>query len=164
MTFVPGYLGFFLLGHYIHEYGLGRWHKPLVYGAVPLLLLSGLLTIVFSKATGSYVYTFMFETNPLIAAASAGIFEFFKGTERIEFKERTESFPEKTVVWTGAHTMGIYLVHLAVLDLFEHYFNLTVASYPPLLSVPLNSLLVFAVSLAAAVVLRKIPLIRNTVS
>ena len=69
MTFVPGYLGFFLMGHYIHEYGLGRWHKPLVYGAVPALL-----------------------------------------------------------------------------------------------SVPLNSLLVFALSLAIAVILKKIPLIRNTVS
>jgi surface polysaccharide O-acyltransferase-like enzyme len=164
MTFVPGYLGLFLMGHYIHEYGLGRWHRPLVFCAVPALLLSGLLTVITSRATGSYVYTFMFETNPLIAAASAGIFAFFKGTGSGETKESTGSFWERAAVRTGAYTMGIYLVHVAVLDVFEHYFSLTVASYPPLLSVPLNSLLVFAVSLAVTAVLKKIPLIRNTVS
>ena len=163
-TFVPGYLGMFLMGHYIHEYGLGRWHRPLVLTAVPALLLSGLLTVITSEAAGSCVYTFMFETNPLIAAASAGIFAFFKGTGCSETKESTGSFLEQAAVQTGAYTMGIYLVHQAVLDIFDHYFNLTAASYPPLFSVPINTLLIFAVSLAITAVLKKIPLIRNTVS
>ncbi|MBQ9823634.1 MAG: hypothetical protein IJM63_03995 [Solobacterium sp.] len=115
--------------------------------------------MIVSKMTDARVYTFMLETNPLVAAASAGIFAFFK-----ERKENPDSFMDKAAVWTGAHSMGIYLVHLFVLDVLEHYFSLSVASYPPLLSVPLNSLLVFALSLAIAVILKKIPLIRNTVS
>ena len=131
----------------------------MMVGLYLALLFSGLLTVIVSKMTDARVYTFMLETNPLAAAASAGIFAFFK-----ERRENLDSFRDKAAVWTGAHSMGIYLVHLFVLDVPEHYFSLTVASYPPILSVPFNSLLVFALSLAVAVILKKIPLIRNTVS
>lgn len=164
MTFVPGYLGFFLMGHYIHEYGLGKWHRILVFTAIPALLLSAVLTVVLSKATGSYVYTFMFETNPLVAAASAGIFAFFKGAESPAVQRIPNTRMEKAAVWIGSRSLGIYLVHRAVLDWLEHYRGLTVESYMSILSVPLISILVFITAMVITAVLKKIPLIRNTVS
>lgn len=59
------------------EYGLGKWHKMAAWASIPALLVSGLLTVFVSMATGRYVYTFMLETNPLVVLASAGIFAFF---------------------------------------------------------------------------------------
>ncbi len=164
VSFVPGYLCLFLLGHYIHEYGLGRWHKIIVYMAIPALLLSSLLTVWISMVTERYVYVFMLETNPLVILASAGIFAFFKGSGSAVQAEKPQSPMSKTMLFLGSNAFGIYLIHFALRDLLSQCFNLNAASYPAILSVPLNSLLIFAVSLVLVVILRKIPYVNKIVS
>ncbi len=156
-AFLPGYLAFFLLGHYIHEYGLGAWHRRIVASAVPALLLSALLTVWLSQLTGDYIYSFMLETNPLVVLASAGIFAFFRGEGEAPRERDTQSLPAKTMAWLGSNTFGIYLIHFAVRDLLANCLNFSVASYPAIFSVPLNSLLIFAVSLALTVLVKMIP-------
>ncbi len=163
-AFVPGYLGLFLLGHYIHEYGLGTWHKRVVYAAIPALILSGLLTVCFSMLTGKYIYTFMLETNPLIILASAGIYAFFRGPGREVKKEVSNPRMAKTILWLGSNTFGIYLIHFAVRDILAQCFHLDVATYPAILSVPLNTILIFFISLALTVVFKLIPGLKKIVS
>ncbi len=163
-AFIPGYPALFLLGHYIHEYGLGTWHKPVVCAAIPALLLSAFLTVWISGLTGKYVYTFMLETNPLIILASAGIFAFFRRRDEV-FRKKTGISPvSKAILWLGGNTFGIYLIHFAVRDILARCFGLDVASFPAILSIPVNSLLLFAVSLALTVLLKKIPVLRRIVS
>lgn len=162
-TFLPGYLGLFLLGNYLHEYGLGKWHKTVVLAAIPALLLSGILTIVFSSVTHRYVYTLMLESNPLVVLASAGIFAWFRGSGDKAGEREPHPGLAKAAAWIGSNTFGVYLVHLAVLDLLERGLGLSVESYPALLSVPLNSLLVFGISLSVAALLRQIPGVRRVV-
>lgn len=164
MTFVPGYLCFFLLGHYIHEYGLGRWHTWIVRMAIPALLLFGALMVALSEVTGSYVYTLMLETNPLVAVASAGIFVYFRGPERPSTQDDEDSPIARAAVWTDPLALGVCLVHLAIIDALAHCLDFTVASYTPLLSVPLNSALVFCVSLGIAAALRRVPLAKRIMS
>lgn len=154
MTIVPGYLGLYLLGHYIHEYGLGKWHSIIIYSAFPALLLSVLLTWGCSVITGKYVYTFMLETNPLVVLGSAGIFALFRSS-----KEKNKVYDENTwltkvFVFLGSHTFGIYLVHVMVIDILDHYFAFNVASYPAMISVPGNSIIVFLMALILAVLLK----------
>ena len=163
VAFIPGYLGLFLLGHYIHEYGLGKWHRVIVLIAIPALLVSAGLTIIFSGITGSYVYTFMLETNPLVVLACAGIYAFFKyqGEKDREYNE--SSAITKAVMFVGSHTFGIYLVHVAILDTLD-YFGLNAATYPAIISVPTNALLIFLISLVIAVIMKKIPGVRAIVS
>ncbi len=163
-SFLPGYLGCFLLGHYIHEYGLGAWHKRIVCATIPALVLSGLLTVWISTLTDSYVYTFMLENNPLTFLACAGIFAFFRGQGETVQKSEPTTGVEKTLVWIASNTFGIYLVHMAVRDLLAECLGLTVASYPAALSVPLNALLIFLISLGITAVLRKIPVVQRIVS
>ncbi len=164
VSFVPGYLGLFMLGHYIHEYGLGKWHKLIVYAAIPSLILSALLTIWISLVTGKYVYTFMLEINPLVILASAGIFAFFRGDGDVVQKETPHTQMEETAAWLGSNAFGIYLVHFAFRDLFSTCFGFDVSSYPAILSVPLNSILFFVISLVLVVLLKKIPGVRSIVS
>ena len=64
----------------------------------------------------------------------------------------------------GADTLGIYLIHFAVRDMLKHYGGFTVASYPAILSVPGNALLIFVISLLITKVLRKVPGVRRIVS
>ena len=163
-TFVPGYLGFFLLGHYVHEYGLGKWSRLFVIMAIPSLLLSAVLTILFSMGTDSYVYAFMMETNPMLAVAAVGIFEFFKGQKGKERVYDVNSRCIKGILFLSGNTFGIYLSHLAGLKILEVCFGFNVASYPAILSVPLNSLLVFIMALGITVVLKQIPLVKKTVT
>ena len=164
MTFVPGYMAFYLMGHYIHEYGLGKWHRIFVAAAIPALLLSAAVTLLLSRITGQYIYTLMMETNPLIFVSSAGIFAFFRGPADRERRYDAGSPLTKAVTWIGARSFGLYLVHLAVMNCLDFYLNFNAASYPACFSVPLNSLLVFVLSLAIAAVLKKIPLLRKIVS
>ena len=162
--FVPGYLGFYLLGHYIHEYGLGKWHRPIILLTVPAILLSAVLTVVLSQVTGRYIYTFMLETNPLIVLASAGVYALFRGEAGTEPAADPEPQITEAVRRLGSDTLGIYLIHFAVRDMLKHYAGFTVASYPAILSVPGNALLIFIISLIVTKVLKKVPVVRRIVS
>ena len=68
------------------------------------------------------------------------------------------------MAWLGGNTFGIYLIHFAVRDLLANCLNFSVASYPAILSVPLNSLLIFGISLALTVAVKKIPGLRKTMT
>ncbi|MBQ9613239.1 MAG: acyltransferase [Lachnospiraceae bacterium] len=163
-TFVPGYFGCFLLGHYIHEYGLGKWHKKVITLAIPALLISGGLTILLSTITEKRVYTLMMETNPLLVLGGVGAFAYFKEAVGPGKRLDPESKLTKCVEWMGPNCLGIYLLHIMVLESLSHWFGLTVASYPAIFSVPLNSLLIFCISLLITAGLRKIPGIRRVIS
>ncbi len=163
-SFTPGYLAFFLLGHQIHEYGLGKWRKWIVWASIPCLLLSGLLTVVISAVTGKYVYAFMLENNPFVLLACMGIFGFFREHESIRFIERKNTKIARFMLWLGSHTFGIYLIHFAIRDILAHYFNFTVASYPAIVSVPVNTILLFVISLLLTAVIKKVPVLKTIVS
>ncbi len=164
VSFVPGYLGCFLLGHYIHEYGLGRWHKRIVYAAVPAMILSSLLTVWLSVVTQKCIYTFMLETNPLVILGAAGIFAFFRGEGGIVPEEEAHTKLEKTMVWLGSNTFGIYLIHFAIRDFLSQYLNFNVANCSPIWFVPLNTVLLFVISLVLTAVVKMIPGLRRIVS
>ncbi|MCR5746375.1 MAG: acyltransferase family protein [Lachnospiraceae bacterium] len=164
VAFVPGYAALFLLGHYIHEYGLGSWHKIIVYSSIPALLLSGLLTVWISILTQSGVYSFMLEANPLVFLASAGIFAFFRGEDSEPLKTEPTTAISKCMVWIAGNTFGIYLIHFAIREIMAKGFNFDVASYPAFLSVPINSLLIFAISLVLTAALKMIPGINKILS
>ncbi len=164
VSFIPGYLGFFLLGHYVHEYGLGKWHKCIVYAAIPALVLSSLLTVWLSIVTQRYIYTFMLETNPLVLLGSVGIFAFFRGEGGSVQKEAPHSQMEKIMVWLGGNAFGIYLIHFAVRDFLSQCLNFNVANYAPIWFVPLNTVLLFVISLVLTAVFKMIPGLKRIVS
>ncbi len=160
VTFVPGYLGAFLMGHYIHEYGLGKWRRLIVYSALPALILSGVLTICISMATGRYVWSLMLEKNPLVLLGSAGIFGFFKGEGNNSPVDRLDPKVSNTMIWLGGNAFGVYLTHFAFREILTNCFNFNVASYPAIVSVPANSLLILLLSLGLTALLKKIPFVR----
>ncbi|MCR4676395.1 MAG: acyltransferase [Sphaerochaetaceae bacterium] len=164
VAFVPGYLGFFMLGHYIHEYGLGSWHSRIVSATIPALILSSMLTVWLSSVTDRYVYTLMLESNPLLFLASAGIFAFFRGEKKETDENRPLTKTQKVLLWLGSNTFGVYLVHFAYREILSICFNISVASFNPLLSVPALTLLTYALSLITTVILKKIPGVRKIVS
>jgi hypothetical protein len=51
-----------------------------------------------------------------------------------------------------------------VIDVMDHYLSFNVASYPAIISVPVNSMLVFAIALALAVIIKKVPKVGMIVS
>ena len=161
---LPGVTGFFDQMAYIHEYGLGKWHRPIILLTLPAILLSAVLTVVLSQVTGRYIYTFMLETNPLIVLASAGVYALFRGEAGTEPAADPEPQITEAVRRLGSDTLGIYLIHFAVRDILKNYAGFTVASYPAIFSVPGNALLIFIISLIVTKVLKKVPVVRRIVS
>ena len=135
-----------------------------MFMAIPSLLLSAALTILFSMITDSHVYTFMLETNPLILLASVGIFEFFKGEKGKERVYDVNSRLVKWILFISGNTFGVYLSHLVILKFVDRYFKLGAYSFPSIISVPLISLLVFLVAHGITVILKMIPLVKKTVT
>ncbi len=164
VTFIPGYLGFFLLGHYIHEYGVGKWHTPLVVSAIPSLLLSGILTIVLSIAYDKPVILLMVETSPFLVLAAVGLFEFFKNTESGERKYNPDSKITKVMCLLGSYSFGIYLVHYGVMNILDRWFDINVTICTQIISVPLLVLIIFVITLVIVAILKKIPFIRAIVT
>lgn len=164
VSFVPGYLGLFMLGHYIHEYGVGKWHKALTISVIPALVLSGILTIVVSSWREMYVTLFMLESNLLIILASAGMFEFFKNSKTGDRVYDPDVGLNKAVSIVADHAFGIYLVHYGLNKVLNHYFELNSLSFEPLIAIPVIVLLVAIVSFLIVAVLKKIPFVRIIVS
>ncbi len=145
--FVPGYLGYYLLGHYLHEYGIGKWHEVVVITAIPLLFISGMLTNCFCRVTGNYVQALLLETNPLLVVSCVGIYELFKGPfEKPKTYDESSGLTSFTLL-CGSHTFMIYLVHVAVLEILDWTVGINALSYNPIIMVPVNTLIVFALSL-----------------
>ena len=112
----------------------------------------------------SYVKSFMLETNPLIVMASAGIFEFFKGAKGKEKVYDVNVWYIKVMLFVSANSFGIYLTHLAILVMLKRYFHFGDPASPVILSVPFNSLAVFAAALVVSVILGRIPLVKKIVT
>jgi surface polysaccharide O-acyltransferase-like enzyme len=100
----------------------------------------------------------------LVVLGSAGIFALFKGAKEKERLYDPRAGITMVFLFLGSHTFGIYLFHLLVIDVMDHYLSFNVASYPAIISVPVSSMLVFAIALALAVIIKKVPKVGMIVS
>lgn len=153
---VCGYLGYFVLGHYLLRFGLERRWRRLIYaggilGAFANIILGSLISLRAGAPSADIYDSYGFFTF-LISAALFLLFT--EKVDRIRFSPRVR----RLIREVSLCTLGIYLMHLGLL---EYLFPLGIhsMSFTPVLCIPLFSLFCFAVCFVLSALLRRIPFI-----
>jgi len=153
-------LFYFMLGHYLHEYAPGRKASLAVYacGAAGIVLTL-LLTFRFSEASGEISTHFYGTGSMTILAASAAVFLYFRRTfDRFE----PQGPLRRAIASLSAGSFGVYLVHLFII---ERTFPLLPSSSPALIPfIPVIALIMYAASMAAALLIRRIPVVGKMIT
>lgn len=146
-----GYSFYFLLGFWLSQRDFTRKQETGIY----LLGIAGvaatiLLTYAASQAAGKSVFTYYGNFSLPVCLASAALFVFSR---------RWPIAPggkHPVISRLSAGTLGVYLVHVIVLDALAHA-GLGALAFNPVLAVPATAAAAIVISFALAALMTKIP-------
>ena len=149
-----GFVGYFVLGYYLHEYPVSdRWKKWVyILGAV-LIVAAGAGNVLAARYTGEENTIFVRYLMPNIIVESACVYTFFiKEISRIRFSQKLERW----IIKLSDLSFGVFLNHALVLELLSAVgFSLT--SGPLVVMVMACTLIVLTVGNAVAALIRRLP-------
>ena len=159
--FALGFSGYYVLGHYLHQYPLsGKKEFGLYILGAAMILFTGIATVwkAANGAPGEEWFSKYLMPNIIIEAAA--IYTFF--TNRI-CRLKLSAPVQAAVSQIAANCFGIYLVHALILDLLcSLVFNLL-----PISAISLVLLRVFCTFIVALIVVcfvRKIPYVGKKIT
>jgi surface polysaccharide O-acyltransferase-like enzyme len=158
LTMVSGYVLLFVLGYYLKTYSFSKHARMIVYAlGIAGLLATILFTLIAHQNEEIPQNVFLEPYSPNIIFYSSAIFLLFKNlfSQRV-FKEKTL----KAVRFFTNESFGVYLIHYAFIFVFIK-LGLSVASFSPVLSIPITTGLCFFGSVFVSWVLKKIPLLNR---
>lgn len=151
--FTLGYGGYFLLGYYLHRYGVpDKWEKPLYVLGILLTVFSVVATTLHSQYEGAVNEWFSKYQMPNIIIESAALYTFFeKRVGKLQFSKQCRAFFAR-MTELG---FGVYLIHALIIDLIG-LTGLTVGILP-VLTLPVLTVVVLVLSLILTKLIRSIP-------
>lgn len=154
MNLVLGYTGHYMLGSYLHRYPVSdKWERPLYLAGIVLLLLGAGANTWQSVHDGAYNEWYTHYTAPNTVITAAAIYTLFtKRISKIRFSGKAVSCISRL----SEYSFGVYLIHALVVAVFEA-IGLKPTIGHPLVTMPLITMLVFAVTAALVMLIRKIP-------
>lgn len=159
--FFGGYLGYFILGHYLHSWGDGfsaLWRRVLYVLGIGSMILAWVLGAAASIRQGAPSYHM---NTPFVVTTffvSAAVFVAARSLCRRVPSERMG----KALSFGASVTLGIYLLHpLAIL--FFNKIGFTPAVGSPLFTIPLLVLCVVLLCGGVSVIILKIPVLRKLI-
>lgn len=151
ILFIP-YLGYYLLGYVLKEHALAKkslW--GVLYGTSTLAMIT-LLMLYYGSSWAEYVTS---NLSPLVAMATISLFALFSSRPHLAYNSRfLGSF--------AARSLGVYLIHIVVLDVVTKPFLLWFPSImeQALLSILLRWSLTAVLSFIVVSLLQKVRLLR----
>lgn len=162
-----GYVGFFVLGHYLRDVTLTqRQVLPVLFIVVAALLFTQFITHTLTVYNeGNYDNFFVANDSLNLLVVAVGLFLFFKSIDYTALFQRVPLL-ERIILGISSCSLGIYFVHVLIIDELAsgHFgFQLMAASFHPLLSIPAIALLTLGLSLLVTLALKQLPYIRSIV-
>ncbi|MEG0448404.1 MAG: acyltransferase family protein [Lysinibacillus sp.] len=158
------YIGFFLLGYLIAKFELTKKWRVAIYvaggfGAVETIVR----TITLTEAQGVFSgYAFMY-SSPNVIAMSIALFVFVKywvNHKADKGTYKTSAF----VKLLGQTSFGVFLIHPMVLDKVRpFFFEGSELFMKPLFAIPLQVMIMIAISTLIVWIIQKIPVLRKIV-
>lgn len=152
---VTGYIGYFILGHYLSHYEVSKKLEYLVYVLGVILILAAIgLCYISSQKSGKPIQSFY--ENYTLAGFSWGssFFLFFKNhVSKIKWNEKQE----KRICYLGSCTFGIYLIHALIRDILHRIGIDSMMISNTAIAIPVLITMIFVLSLAAVMIIKKIP-------
>lgn len=156
LTVLQGYIGFYLLGHYLHSFCRVE-EKTAPRRCLPLLIVAGVAFNVYFSVYESTLagYTALTSNDPLSVGAffaCAAIFCLARYLSR-----GLGPTAAKRLRYLSSLSFGVYLLHPLMLQLFYGLFERL--PLPPVLAIPLGTLATVAVCALLTAPLKKIPVL-----
>ena len=152
---VTGYIGYFILGHYLSHYEVSKKLEYLVYVLGVILILAAIgLCYISSQKSGKPIQSFY--ENYTLAGFFWGrsFFLFFKNhVSKIKWNEKQE----KRICYLGSCTFGIYLIHALIRDILHRIGIDSMMISNTAIAIPVLITMIFVLSLAAVMIIKKIP-------
>lgn len=139
------FVGYFVLGYYLHNYEVGKQGRILIY----FMGLASLLSIWFGtyhllKDNGNKFNDFLYQDNSLtITIVSFALFLFVRN---IRFNKNDGIVP-KLIFTVGKYSYGIYLIHVIVKEVLDLKFHINVLLVHPIVGYIVSLFLILFISL-----------------
>lgn len=159
MDFVFGYTFYYVAGFYLKQYSLPRKLKTTLHILGPLSAVAvPFFTYLYSAPAGKNVFIFYAFQSPCMGLLSVWLFVLFRDLfAKKSFSEKSVRF----ITFISKYSFGVYLVHAAFIDWLGSIFDINCLSFNTVVSVPLLSIGVFAVSLAVIYLIGKVPVLNK---
>ena len=151
---VLGFTGYYILGYYLNKYTIKRKTEIIIYIAGIIGILFTILATTLSSLFKGELITFFYDNLTInVAATSIAIFVFFKQhlNQKLTFKKA------KLLQFFSRCSLGVYLVHVIILETMDAVFNLNSLSFNPIISVPLLSSIILLLSYTISIILYATP-------
>lgn len=159
--FGMGYIAYYVIGNYLYKYEISNKVRNSIY---VLGICSSIYTVAvstwYSRKVGEVSVAPYLNTTLNIAIISSAVFLLFKyQIGKSEFLHKHS----KKICCLGSCTLGIYVIHVALVEIFStkviYLFNYRFLY----LTVPILSMIIFIISLCITLVIKKIKLIGNKI-
>ena len=149
------YAGYFVLGYYLNLIHLSKKQRMLIYiggllGAFLTIFLNALMALKTQQPYGDYYENFT--VNVLLC--SVAVFVWFK---YLNFSEKVPS----VIFLLSKCSLGIYMVHIFVLNALNAEFGLNSLSFNPVFCTPLLAILICILSAIIVGMLYHIPILKK---
>ena len=153
-----GYSGYFVLGHYLHNFYNHslKCYWPLVASILVLSIMIMWITTILSLKQGCFdgwAYEYL---NPLVASISIFVFLSVRYLCTNKYISRI-----KVCINNMAKlSLGIYLLHVPVMILFRHW-GFDYALCNSIVAIPLVSIFIYLISFVIIYIISKVPYLKN---
>ncbi|MCI9530634.1 MAG: acyltransferase family protein [Lachnospiraceae bacterium] len=157
--FTLGYAAYFVLGFYLDRCTISRKAEGAVYvlgmgGFAATVLCSQIISNHQQK--GSTLFYGNFTVNVLLE--SIAVFVFFRKHCQLA---NVPGWVKSLIQRLAKYSFGVYLAHALVIEQMSRRMGWDTLSYHPLLSVPLNGVVVFLASFGISAILNHVPVLRR---
>lgn len=151
-----GYVGYFVLGHYLNTYKLSNVLKRMIF---LMALLSVILVIFLTHWYSHYIG----EPSEVFYHTSHNLFILFESMAifLIINQLKVPSNYSSLIVRLSNLTLGVYLIHQLLCLMANNIFGINGMSYNPYYFIPFYSLIIFVASCLIVFLLKKIPIIKK---
>lgn len=144
---------YYIFGFYLNLYNIKHLFRIMIYilGIFGAIFTFQMTYYISSKNNKKIHFYSSFYFN--VFFESIGIFFFFKYNFNNLKHKKLKEFIQKL----ASLTFGIYIIHPFVLEELNKKFNINALSFEHLYSVPINSLIIFLISLILVYIIKLIP-------
>lgn len=150
-----GFVGYFVLGHYLTNNEIKKTAKNVIYilGILSVVAVC-ILTDFVSDRDGVPNLFFYGDINVFTLFEAIALFIFIKD---IQIAPKNQSL----VIYSSKLSLGIYIIHPLVMYILYDLWIINSASLNPIYFIPIFAIIVFLVSYCVTFVLIRIPIIKK---
>lgn len=158
LDILVGNFGYFLLGYYLNITDIRKEARWCIYAmGIAALLLTPFLTVWNCIKSDAYVEKWFSPGSLNILMMTIAVFVCFRYCKAFEQVKRAE-------IWgkLSRYTFFVYMFHMFVLEKLN-LVGITTVSFPAVISIPVMTIFIFAVSMLGAFVADHIPFVRKII-